>query len=215
MSTYSNARRAKNSKEINKKKIAICLILLILIVAVVYFIIANNLFGTNNNVVEGTEELSETVVEEAEETVEDEMVDTDEIPEKMGNYKVDGELVIDKIDVKKNILSVCNDESLGISAAKLYGPDLNTAGNYCISGHNWKSMLKRLSEMEVGDTFYTVNRETGTKVNYEIYNIYSCDPKDISCLDQNKNGKREITLITCNPGAVTRLILKARETKKV
>lgn len=144
----------------------------------------------------------------------DEIVDTSEIPATMGKYKVVGQLVIDKINVKKNILSVSDEASRALSVAHFYPPNLgvNESGNFCIDGHNWKGMLDRLSEMQVGDTFYLINRETKTKVNYEIYNKYTCVPEDLSCLDQNHDGKREVTLITCNPGGLTRLICKARET---
>lgn len=134
-----------------------------------------------------------------------------EIPEKMGNYEVLGQLIIDKIDVTKNILNISENASLKLSVAKLYGPNVNESGNFCISGHNWNNMLKRLSEMQVGDIFYIINRETKTKVNYQIYNTYTCVPEDLSCLDQNNDGKREVTLITCNPGGLTRLICKAHE----
>ena len=115
------------------------------------------------------------------------------------------------LDVTKNVLNISEDASLKLSVAKLYGPNLNESGNFCISGHNWNNMLKRLSEMQVGDTFYMINRETKTKVNYQIYSMYTCVPEDLSCLDQNHDGKREVTLITCNPGGLTRLICKARE----
>lgn len=133
------------------------------------------------------------------------------IPEKMGNYEVLGQLVIEKIGVTKNVLNISENASLKLSIAKLYGPNLNDSGNFCISGHNWNNMLKRLSEMQVGDTFYMVNRETKARVNYKIYDMYTCVPEDLSCLNQNHDGKREVTLITCNPGGLTRLICKARE----
>lgn len=160
----------------------------------------------NNIVIEGTP---------AVEKPQDEIVDTSDIPATMGNYKVIGQLVIDKIDLKKNILAVSENASLALSVAHFYPPNLgvNESGNFCIDGHNWKGMLARLvSEIQVGDTFYLINRETKTKVNYEIYNKYTCVPEDLSCLDQNHDGKREVTLITCNPGGLTRLICKARET---
>ena len=60
--------------------------------------------------------------------------------------------------------------------------------------------------LETGNT-----RETKERVDYEIYDKYTCDPTDLSCLDQNQDGKKEVTLITCNPGGLTRLICKARE----
>jgi len=56
-----------------------------------------------------------------------------------------------------------------------------------------------------------INKETKTKVEYEVYKVYTCGPKDLSCLDQNNDGKREVTIITCTPGGANRVICKARE----
>lgn len=134
-----------------------------------------------------------------------------DMPSKMGGYNVLGKLVIEKINVNKNILDVSNKDSLKLSVVKLYGPEINTIGNFCICGHNWKGMLKRAKELKVGDTFYLIDRKNKNKINYEIYNIYSCMPKELDCLKQNTNNKKEVTIITCNPGGVTRLIIKGRE----
>lgn len=213
MTVYARARRAKKAK-LNKKKVSTCIILLIIILAIIYIIASNKLldikeyFNQNENV-----EVSQNNTEEntiAEEEKKDQIVNVD-MPEKMGDYEVLGQLIIEKIGVTKNILNISEDASLKLSVAKLYGPNLNESGNFCISGHNWSNMLKRLSEMQVGDTFSMINRETKTKVDYQIYDIYTCVPEDLSCLEQNNDGKREVTLITCNPGGLTRLICKARE----
>ena len=206
--TGSKARRAKK-KQINKKKVFICIILLIAIIGVSsYCIISRNkkpeIAETNNT--EQNEVEEPEIVEEQEE-----IVDVSNIPEKMGNYDVLGQLVIDKIGVDKSILAISEPASLKLSVAKLYGPDLDKPGNFCIDGHNWDNMLKRLSEMEVGDTLYIIDRNTKAKINYKIYNKYIVAPEDISCLDQNEDGKKEITLITCTPGGAKRLICKARE----
>lgn len=219
MTVYGKAKRAKKNKSNKKKVVVTCIILLVIIVAIGYIIYSNRLWElkddhnqTDSEVIEP--EQNNTVEEPVVEEPQDEIVDTSEIPATMGNYKVVGQLVIDKIGLKKNILSVSEDASLKLSVAHFYPPGLgvNESGNFCIDGHNYDGLLKRLSEMQVGDTFYMINRETKTKVNYAIYNKYTCVPEDLSCLDQNHDGKREVTLITCNPGGLTRLICKARET---
>ena len=166
----------------------------------------NNTTDENNEQVEQFEQkIDETT------TMQQDIEDKNKIPEKMGGYNVLGRLVIDKVNVSKNILDVSNEDSLKVSAVKLYGPNINEVGNFCICGHNWKSMLKRVLELEVGDTFYLIDRKTLSKVNYEIYNIYTCMPKDLECLNQNTERKRETTIITCNPGGITRLIIKGKE----
>lgn len=209
---YARAKRGKKKKT-NKKKVIICISLLVILVAIIYIVVSNRLWEIGN-----TPQQEETIADIPQDNTEEVIVEkkTDEIsdvdiPDKMGNYEVLGQLVIEKIDVTKNILNISENSSLKLSVAKLYGPNVNESGNFCISGHNWNNMLKRLSEMQVGDNFYVINRETKTKINYKIYNMYTCVPEDLSCLDQNNDGKREVTLITCNPGGLTRLICKAHE----
>ncbi len=216
MTVYFRAKRAKKKE---KKKFVTFFIFLIIVIAGAYIYVSNNYWNMNQdstnvetsdiqNEVQEPEVAQAGLAEEKEETV-----DVSNIPAKMGNYEVLGQLVIDKIGVTKNVLAISEDNSLKLSVAQLIeGPKLNEAGNFCICGHNWPNMLKRLSEMQVGDTFYMVNRKTQSKVTYEIYKMYTCVPEDLSCLDQNYDGKKEVTIITCNPGGATRLICKARET---
>lgn len=219
-------------KKITKKVFfirIICIVILLLILSFMcyYFLIKPHkqkpsLASSTSNIVEdNTVQPVENVQEPEPEPVikEDEKVDVSYLPEKMGKYNVIGELVIDKIGVKNNILDPedPNNEkavnnALDLSVVKFYGPDINTVGNFSITGHNYNGLLKRVKELEVNDTFYLINKATGTKVNYQIYNIYSCDPYDTTCLDDpQENNVREVTLITCNKGGFTRLICKAKE----
>ena len=134
-----------------------------------------------------------------------------DIPEQLGGYDVLGQLVLEKINVRQNILYKTEDESLKLGVTKFYGPKINETGNFCICGHNYNNILKKLDEMNVGDEFYIITRETKERVDYKIYDKYTCEPEDLSCLNQNQDGKKEVTLITCNPGGLTRLICKAKE----
>ena len=52
---------------------------------------------------------------------------------KVGNYKVLGKLVIKKIEVEQYILENTNEEALKLGLTKLYGPTINTTGNFCIA----------------------------------------------------------------------------------
>ena len=53
--------------------------------------------------------------------------------------------------------------------------------------------------------------KVGDKVEYIIFDIYTIDPNDVSCVKSVEEGTREITLITCTNGHKNRLITKARE----
>ncbi len=196
-------------KKINKKKVV--LVILVIIVVIMLLI---NLKRETNQEAETLSNLETNIVEEntnntvSEDTKKYENVD---IPEQLGGYNVLGQIVLDKIEVRQNILYKTEDEALKLGVTKFYGPKINEAGNFCICGHNYNNILKRLDEMDVGDQFYIITRETKERIDYQIYDKYSCEPTDLSCLNQNQDGKKEVTLITCNPGGLTRLICKARE----
>ncbi len=122
-----------------------------------------------------------------------------DMPDKIGNFDVIGQLVIDKINFNNYILSKTTEDSLNSSITKFYGPQINQKGNLCITGHNTKeSLFKNLKKLEKKDTFYMIAKENKQKVVYQIYDKYTVNPTDLKCLNQDTN-KREVTLITCNP----------------
>ena len=155
-----------------------------------------------NDVVINTVGIEENTIVEAEDS--EERVNVD-FPSEIKGHKV-----IEKLGIKKEILSKTNDEALNLSVTKFYGPNVNEIGNFCITGHNYKNMIKEVKNLKVGDTFYLINRENQSKVTYQIFDIYTCDPNDLECLDARNSGTKEVTLITCNPGGLTRLIIKAK-----
>lgn len=210
---YHRGRRAIE-KKINKKKV----VGVILVIMIIVFFVVNMLSEKKDDEqeVNTSAELSNTpqnTTNTIQEEVEEKKYEDVDIPEKLGGYDVLGQLVIEKIGVRQNVLSKTENESLKLGVTKFYPPqiDINEPGNFCICGHNWSNILKRLDEMEIGEQFYIITRETKERIDYQIYDKYSCEPTDLSCLDQNQDGKKEVTLITCNPGGLTRLICKARE----
>jgi LPXTG-site transpeptidase (sortase) family protein len=82
----------------------------------------------------------------------------------------------------------------------------------CIAGHNYNNyqFFSRLKKLNVGDSIYIYDL-SGNKQEYVVYKNYETDASDVSCTSQNTNGKREITLITCNNIKTQRRIVKARE----
>ena len=206
---YRRGKRA-TKKKINKKKLFGLILLFAVFVIIcieMYSKKESNAHATSDTSVEITNETTDnnTVSEE-----EKNIVDVD-IPDTVGGYNVLGQLVLEKIGVTQNILDRTEDDSLRVGVTKFYGPKINQAGNFCICGHNYTGILKDLKEMNEGDEFYIISKDTKERVDYKIYDMYSCEPTDLSCLTQNQDGKREVTLITCDPGGLTRLICKARE----
>lgn len=49
------------------------------------------------------------------------------------------------------------------------------------------------------------------KIEYEVYDLYKVEPEDVSCLSQETNNTKEVTLITCTSNSKQRIIVKARE----
>lgn len=81
------------------------------------------------------------------------------------------------------------------------------SGNFCIAGHNYDSIFKRLDELEIGDEIQIVGEDEQT-VTYKIKKIASVEPTDLNLL-RKEEGKTQITLITCENYSTKRLIVKA------
>ena len=143
------------------------------------------------------------------------MVDIEEykyMPREKKGYKVIGKIEIPKLKLNSYILSETNKKSLKVSVTKLYGPDINKVGNFCIAGHNYRNnkMFGGIKKLENKDKIILTDTY-GRSVTYEVYQNYQIDPKDVSPLNQDTGGEREVTLITCTLGAIKRVIVKAVE----
>lgn len=164
--------------------------------------------------------------------------DKNEIPEKVNNYKVLGQIKIDKLNFSQYILdpSVSNsttntgvsnkttnsvenvttnkttkniDNALNYGLVKLYGEQLNKIGNFTIIGHNAEKSFSVLEGLNK-DEIITVKERNGIQYNYKITDIYTIEPTDLKPLMSNKEYK-ELTLITCSTGSNKRLVVKAIE----
>ena len=133
---------------------------------------------------------------------------------KYKGYKVDGKLEMPSVNLQYPVLEqMTNANSLDVSIAIQYGVGLNKVGNTVIIGHNYRSGLFFGSNknMQIGDTIYITDSETGTKVAYKIYNKYTTEETDTSFYNRNTNGKREVSLVTCQSNNSYRLVILARE----
>ena len=194
--------RIKQGK-LNKKKFAIVLIILLLVLVIYVVFIKKNdeeVVETNTNIVnyiqenDVSNEISNVLVNDVDLK---EYVDTD-MPDYIQGYGVLGQIVIDEIDMENYILDSTDDYSLNLAVTKFYGPDLNQRGNFVITGHNARGLFNNLKKLEVGDTFYIIDKETEEKVTYRINEKKKISPTDLDCLNQDTNNKRVVTLITCN-----------------
>ena len=132
------------------------------------------------------------------------------LPEKLKGFEIIGKIEIPKLNVEKYILGETTTKSLKASVTKVCGPNINKIGNFCIAGHNYNKIFGKIKTLKKNDKIILTD-VYGDSTIYEIYNIYKTSPKDISCLNQETNSEKEITLITCTAGATKRVIVKAVE----
>lgn len=158
------------------------------------------------------EEEQELIVEE--EINEEEMPSVQLVTAEDGtNYYTIGRITIPKIGVDYPIFSETTTELLKKSPCKFWGADPNQVGNFCIVGHNYRNNLffSKVPTLENGDIIEITDLSNNT-VQYSVYDKHEVDENDTSDTDQETNGRREITVITCtNNNKTRRIVVKARE----
>lgn len=127
-------------------------------------------------------------------------------------HKVIGIIKISKIDLEYPILDETTKATMKKSISRYWGGDINSLGNVSLAGHNNYdgTMFGKNKKLKIGDTIELTDLLHNT-VEYEIYEIFSTDPNDVTILQTTDSKIREVTLITCTNGRAERLIIKARE----
>ena len=127
-------------------------------------------------------------------------------------FHVVGLIEIPSINIKYPIINKTNDTTMKYSITKFSGGEINSIGNFTVAGHNNLNgtMFGKVKRLKIGDQIKLTDLYNNT-VTYEIFDIYSVDPNDVSCLDSVEENTKEVTLITCTNGHLKRLITKARE----
>ena len=128
------------------------------------------------------------------------------------SYKAEAILKVPRLGIEYPVLADTSEELLKISVNKLWGPEPNKVGNYCVVGHNYKSgkMFGKLNNIKMGDEILLTDL-TGKTITYIAEKKYDIEPTDVSCTSQLTNGKREITLITCSYSGTKRLVVQGFE----
>lgn len=189
----------------------ICIFLILIISFLIHEIILNQ---KNLNFEEKSIDI---IVEKSNNTIEKEnpkqykeKTKTRLMEKKLKGFEIVGKIEIPKLKVEKYILSTTTNKSLKVSVTKVCGPNINKIGNFCIAGHNYNKIFGKIKTLEKKDKIILTDIY-GDSVIYEIYDVYKTSPKDISCLNQDTNSEKELTLITCTAGATKRVIVKAVE----
>lgn len=128
------------------------------------------------------------------------------------NFSVIGLIEINSINLHYPIISTFDMQLLKIAPCKFFGPNPNQVGNLCIAGHNYNSykFFSRLKELNIGDII-SIYDLSGKKINYSVYSSYETEYNDLDCMNQNTNGQKELTLVTCNNIKNKRRIIKATQ----
>ena len=207
MSMGERILRRKKEKENIKKKVRI--LLLFCIFSILLYMAYGFWQEKKIKLVQETKVNTITV----EKTVQEEnKIVTEKIAESYMDFPVAAKLIIPKIDVETYVLADFTEEGLEKCVSKFWGPEPNEIGNFCIAGHNYlkPNMFKGLKRLEIGNEFYLIDNKNG-KIAYTIYDIYQVDENNMVPIDQETNGKRIVTLITCVNYTDHRLIVQARE----
>ena len=82
--------------------------------------------------------------------------------------------------------------------------------NLCIAGHNYDNgkFFSNLSSLKNDELIYIESNKV--KYIYSIFKIYEVEEYDLSPIYEFQNGKRQLTLVTCNNFNKKRLIIKAK-----
>ena len=114
-------------------------------------------------------------------------------------FPVAGRIKIPKINLDLKILADSSAKAIEVSVAVQVGSaGLNKVGNTTIIGHNYRdgSLFSNNKNLTIGDKIY-ITDNTGTTVEYIIYNTYITERNDSDYMERDTEGRREITLTTC------------------
>lgn len=120
-------------------------------------------------------------------------------------------LSIPSLGIKYPVLAKTSEALLKVSLNKYWGPNPNQVGNMCIVGHNYNDsrFFGKLNQIKMGAEIIITELD-GEALSYYVYETDMIDPYDTTCTSQRTNGRKEITLITCNVDGSQRFIAKAR-----
>lgn len=120
-------------------------------------------------------------------------------------------LSIPSLGIQYPVLSKTSDALLKVSLNKYWGPNPNQVGNMCIVGHNYNDsrFFGKLNQIKNGEEIIITEMD-GEELSYYVYKTDMIDPYDTACTSQKTNGRKEVTLITCNEDGSQRFIAKAR-----
>ena len=125
-----------------------------------------------------------------------------------------GTIEIPSINIHYPIFAQTEDSLLKIGPCRFYGPMPNEIGNLCIAGHNYdnQKFFSNLYKLKPSDEILITDL-SGKTLSYAVTKTTEVSSSDTSAITQDTNGKRILTLITCNNKNGNRLLIEADEKK--
>ena len=130
-------------------------------------------------------------------------------------YETVGIIKIPKINITYPILSKTTDALLKVAPCKFHGASPNEVGNLCVIAHNYKRkgvFFSDVPDLVVGD-IVEIQDLSQRVIEYEVYDIHTVMPDNVSDTTQKTNGRKEVTLITCTDDTQQRVIVRCKEKK--
>ena len=124
-----------------------------------------------------------------------------------------GTIEIPSINVKSPVLKDASKNSMQVAVGIYDGPGLNEIGNTTIAGHNYKDgrFFSDIKKIKEGDLVY-ITDVAGQKIAYTVYKApYITNREDVSYLERDTGGKREISLIGCTDDVQNIYVVWAKE----
>lgn len=124
-------------------------------------------------------------------------------------------ITIPRLNITYPVLSEWSDELLNNAPCYFAGPEPNEVGNFVILGHNYRDVkankfFTNISQLKNLDIIQITDMSNRT-IQYAVYDKKVIEPDDLSCADQDTDGRKEITLITCHDLGKRRMAIKAVE----
>ena len=126
-------------------------------------------------------------------------------------YTILGRLIVPKAGINTVILQEQTYSAMNIGSVKTYGVDLNEKGGFVISGHNFRGknvFFYNIKNLSNSDKIQIIDNK-GRDMSYLVYEVNRyVSPNDVSYL--TKTDDYHVTLVTCENGGKTRIVVKAR-----
>ena len=128
-------------------------------------------------------------------------------------YETIGVVKIPKLNITYPILSQTTDALMKVAPCKFHGTSPNEVGNLCIIAHNYRRkgvFFSDVPDLENGDIVEIQDLSQRT-IQYEVYDVHTVMPDNVSDTSQKTNGRKEVTLITCTDNSEQRVIVRCKE----